>query len=114
MVVEIALTELEFSHPLARAGSLVAPVPGAGSALSSISDPHVAFAMRVTDASTGELLFTAADRRFAPTRIIDLNKLTVSSSVREIVALWADVIGRGIQSDGFTKIKTKTFDWLPW
>jgi hypothetical protein len=50
VVVEIVLTEIEFSHPLARAASLAAPVPGTGPALTAITDPHVAFAARITDA----------------------------------------------------------------
>ena len=70
MVLEIALTELEFSHPVARAGALIVPVPGTGAALSTVSDPHAAFAARITDGSTGELLATAADRKFPPIRIL--------------------------------------------
>ena len=114
IVVEIALTELEFSRPIARAGSMVAPIPGAGAALSMISDPHAAFAARVTDGATGELIATAADRKFPPTRIVDLNKLTVTSSAREICSLWADSIARGIQSKDGEKITSQSFSFLPW
>ncbi len=114
LVVEIALTELELSHPVARAGSLLAPIPGTGAAVSSISDPHVAFAARLTDGSNGQLVATAADRKFAPTRILDLNKLTVSSSAREISALWAATMAQALQGDGLSKIDDTRFDWKPW
>lgn len=114
LVVDIALTELELSHPIARAGALVAPVPGTGPALSAMTDPHVAFAARVTDAATGQLVATVADRKFAPTRVIDLNKLTVSSSSREIVSLWADEIAAAIQGDRVREVNEKRFDWMPW
>ena len=114
LVVEIALTELELSHPIARAGSLVAPVPGTGAALSTVSDPHVAFAARVYDGSSGQLVATAADKKFAPARIVDLNKLTVSSSPREICSLWSDTLAAALQGDGKTKISEKRFDWMPW
>jgi hypothetical protein len=114
LVIEIAITELELAHPVARAGSLVAPVPGTGAAIAAISDPHVAFAARITDGASGRLLATAADRKFAPLRIIDLNKLTVSSSAREVCALWSDTMAAALQGDGFTKIEEKNFDWKLW
>lgn len=114
LILEIALTELEFSHPLARAGSLASPIPGTGAAVSALSDPHAAFAARMTDAQTGQLLATAGDRKFAPTRIIDLNKYTVSSSVREICALWAKSLAEAAQGDGFSKVEEKTWTLMPW
>jgi hypothetical protein len=114
LVIEIALTELEFSHPIARVGAMAAPVPGVGAAVSAVSDPHMAFAARVTDGATGKLIATAADRKFAPTRIIDLNKFTVSSTAREISALWADTITQALQGDKNTKISGKSYDWMPW
>jgi hypothetical protein len=114
LVVTIALTELELSHPVARAGSLIAPVPGTGPAIAAVTDPHVAFAARFTDGATGKLVATAADRKFAPTRFIDLNKLTVSSSAREITALWAATFAAILQSDGTTKVEGMNYDWMPW
>lgn len=114
MVIEIAFTELEFSHPVARAGALAAPVPGTGPALSAITDPHVAFAARVTDAQTGKLLATVADRKFPPMRIVDLNKLTVESSPREVCQLWAETIAKALNSDRNTPIEEERFTLLPW
>jgi hypothetical protein len=114
VVVEIVLTEIEFSHPLARAASLAAPVPGTGPALTTITDPHVAFAARITDGETGALIATLADRKFGPTRIIDFNKLTVSSSAREVTALWAQEIAETLQGRGITEVSEKSFDWKPW
>lgn len=69
----------------------------------------MAFAARITDADTGQLIATVADRKFAPVRIVDLNKLTVSSTPREISQLWADTIATAINSDGFTKVDEKRF-----
>lgn len=112
--VKIVFTELEFSHPGARAASLVAPIPGTGAMVSSISDPHVSFAARLSDGGSGKLIATAADRKFAPTRILDLNKLTATSSAREICSLWAASISEAIASGGVTEIKEKKFDWKPW
>lgn len=114
LTLEIALTELEFSHPIARAAALAAPVPGTGPALSAMSDPHVAFAARITD-ETGRLAVTAADRKFPPTRIIDLNKLTITSSPREVCALWAKTMAEALNKRRFSKTKDNgKFSLLPW
>ena len=112
--MEIALTELEFSHPVARAGSLAAPVPGSGAALSSISDPHASFALRVSDPS-GNLAATVADRQFPPARIVDLNKLTVSSSIREVCSIWAQTIAEALNKGRFSLVTApSSFSLSPW
>lgn len=114
-VIEIAFTELEFSHPIARADSLAAPVPGAGAALSTMVDPHAAIAARLSDGTSGKLIATMGDRKFSPARLIDLNKLTVSSTLREICANWATEIANSIQEGRFSKIKKEgTYSLLPW
>lgn len=114
VVVELAFSELQFSHPLAKAGSLVAPVPGAGIAFAGVTDPYVIFAARVSDGGTGKLIATAADRKFAPTRLIDVNKLTVTSANREICNLWAEEIADTFASDALTKIEEERWSLLPW
>lgn len=113
--IEIAITELQFSHPVSRAATYLSPVPGTGMALSTVSDPHVAFAMRITDAATGQLIATAADRKFSPLRIVDLNKLTATSSTREICANWAKMIAETFQRGHLETIENRgVFSILPW
>ena len=115
LVFDIAFTELEFSHPIVRAGSLLVPVPGAGIAFNAFSDPHVAFAARVYDGESGKLIATIADRKFPPNRLIDLNKLRATSSTREIVTLWAEIIAEGLNRDRFAKVSSRgLFRLLPW
>ena len=115
VALDIALTEIEFSHPLARAGTLASPMPGTGAALSTLSDPYAAFALRMVDSSSGELLATAADRQFSPIRILDLNKLTVSSTIREITQDWSKEISEAIQEGRFAKVENRgVFRLLPW
>jgi hypothetical protein len=114
VTIEVALTELEFSHPAARAAALAAPVPGTGVALSTITDPHMAFAARIYDPK-GKLVGTAADRKFPPTRIVDLNKLTVTSANREISSIWAETFAEAINKGRFQKTGRKgIFSILPW
>jgi hypothetical protein len=115
LVVTIVLTELELSHPLTRAAALAAPLPGVDMALNAITDPHVAFSARLTDGASDELIATVADRRYPPLRIIDLNKLFVRSSAREIVADWSKELAQAIQMDRLTNVdRTWGFSLLPW
>lgn len=115
LVFDIAITELEFTHPVEKAGVMLVPVPGASVAFSAVSEPHVAFAARVYDGERGTLLATVADRKFPPLRLLDVNKLTVTSSAREIVSIWADLIAEGLNRERFAKVSSRgIFSILPW
>lgn len=115
LILEIALTELVLSEPLVRAAALAAPFPGVDLAISAISDPHVSFAARFTSPDGMKLIATAADRRFPPIRLIDLNKLRARSSAREIISHWAKQLAQAIQLDEFNKIERNSwFSILPW
>lgn len=115
LVVEIALTEVVLSEPVLRAAALAAPLPGVDMALSAISDPHLAFAARFTSPDGRTLVATAADKRFPPIRIIDLNKLRATSSAREIISQWSRELAQAVQLDQFSKVKGSwRFSLLPW
>lgn len=115
LVFDIALTEIEFSHPIENTGALLAPVPGSAMLFSTISDPHVAFAIRVYDGKTGKLVATAADRKYPPARLMDFNKVTATSPNREIVSTWAEIIAEVLNRDGFAKVSSRgIFSILPW
>ena len=115
IVLAVALTELVLSEPLVRAAALAVPFPGVDLALSTITDPHVSFAARFASPDGKHLIATAADRRFPPVRLIDLNKLRARSSAREIVAHWARQLAQSIQLDEFKKVEGNAwFSILPW
>lgn len=115
LVFDIAITELDFTHPIEKAGVMLVPIPASSIAFSALSDPHVAFAARVYDGKSGKLVATLADRKFPPTRLLDVNKLTVTSSAREIVISWAEIIAEGLNRDRFTKVSNRgIFSILPW
>jgi hypothetical protein len=115
LILEIALTELVLSEPLIRVAALAVPFPGVDLALSTITDPHVSFAARFTSPDGKHLIATAADRRFPPVRLIDLNKLRARSSAREIIAHWARQLAQSIQLNEFKKVEGNTwFAILPW
>lgn len=114
VTLEIALTEVVLSRPASSAASLASPIPGTGLALSTLHNPHLAFAARFVGPD-GTLLATVADRRFPPKRIIDLNKLTLTSSAREIVAQWARELAEAIEFDKNSPIeKSTSISLLPW
>jgi len=112
--LELALTEVIFSHPAAYAGSMASPVPGTSSAVSASIGSSVAFEMRLRDAGSGKVIFTAADRRTPPAKILDLNKFTFTSSAREIVQEWAALFAKFLNMDKGEKIEANRFKVKPW
>jgi hypothetical protein len=115
LIFDIALTELEFSHPIQKAGFMLVPIPASSLVFNTVSDPHVAFAAKVYDAESGKLIATLADRRFPPTRLLDVNRLTLSSSAREICDTWAEIIAEGLNRERFADVPDRGFfAFLPW
>jgi len=115
LVFDFAFTELEFSNPVQNTGALLVPIPGSAILFSAISDPHMAFAARVTDGKTGKLVATAADRKYPPTRLLDVNKVTATSPNREICQIWAEIIADAVNRDSFSEVSSRgAFRLLPW
>jgi hypothetical protein len=115
VIFDIALTELEFSHPIQKAGFMLVPIPASSLVFNTVSDPHVSFAAKVYDAQTGKLIATLADRRFPPTRLLDVNRLTLTSSAREICDTWAEIIAEGLNRERFAEVADRGFfAILPW
>lgn len=115
LIFDIALTELEFSHPIQKAGFMLVPIPASSLVFNTVSDPHVAFAAKVYDAQSGKLVATLGDRRFPPTRLLDVNRLTLTSSAREICDTWADIIAEGLNRERFADVPDRGFFAIrPW
>jgi len=112
--LEMALTEVVFGKPIASAGALVAPVPGAGVALSAVADPSVAMELRIRDSETGTVVATASDRGFPITRIVNVNKLTATSACREVVGNTAKLIVASLNEGKLKAVKKEIFTLTPW
>lgn len=114
LILEVALSEVIFGKPLASAGALVAPVPGAGLATSVMTDPSVAFELRVRDATSRRVVATVADRSFPTARVVNFNKLTASSACREIVDAWTELVVQSLNQGKLKKVSKPSFELKPW
>ena len=114
LCLELALTEVVFSHPGAYAGSMASPVPGTSSAVNSSLGSSVAFELRLRDVSRAAVMFTAADRRTPPAKVVDLNKFAFTSSAREIVQEWAVLFAKFLNLEEHEKVEAKRFKAKPW
>jgi hypothetical protein len=114
-IIETALTEVQFSHPIASAGALALPVPGAAALTSALSSPHVTFAMRISDGTDKKLIATIADRKYPPKRLLDFKKLSATASAREICDYWAEELAETFNKGRFFKVEeVGTWAFLPW
>lgn len=114
LCLELALTEVVFSRPAAYAGSMASPVPGTSSAVDATLGSSVAFELRLRDAGSGEVVFTAADRRTPPAKVLDLNKLSFTSSAREICQEWAGLFAQFLNMDKHETLRARKFKVKPW
>lgn len=114
LILEMSLSEIIFAKPLASAGALVAPVPGAGVAASAITDPYVGFEVKLRDAFNQRIMAAVADRSFSTARIVNFNKLTASSANRDIIQAWVKLAVRSLNGGKMKKISKKAFEIIPW
>ncbi len=116
MQLEIAFTDVVFGSPAQHAGALLLPVPGMSAAWSTVTSPRLAFEARARKKGEEEDLFVAADRKFPRVKLLDLNKLTVTSPLREVSDLWVEELSRMLfrERDEEEVSGTFGFTFLPW
>ncbi len=83
LIVEAALVEIAPSRPSLEAVSTV--VRGAG----VLNNPVTAIEMRVTDARSGKILASFADRDMPPIAILDLAKIRFYKAQQNVMNRWA-------------------------
>jgi hypothetical protein len=86
LILEVALTEVNFGTPPAGLGSM-------------------AFEARVKDAATGKYIATAADRRATISKIVDFNKDTYTRANQEILDQWSAQLMEGSNKELFPTVK---------
>jgi len=107
LIMEIAMTEIVFGHPGTYAASFA--VPGGGLADSAMFSPTVAFEARVTDAATGKIVATAADRRGTKVKLVDLNRLSITRPNEEICDEWSTQMMQAFNQNMFPLVKRTRF-----
>jgi hypothetical protein len=85
LVLEVALTEVDFGIPPAGVGTM-------------------AFEARVKDAATGKYIATAADRRATISKVVDLNKDTYSRANEEMIDQWSQQLMEASNKELFPKV----------
>lgn len=85
LLLEVALTEVDFGIPPAGLGSM-------------------AFEARVKDAATGKYIATAADRRATISKVADFNKDTYTRADKEMIDQWSQQLMEASNKELFPKV----------
>lgn len=85
LVLEVALTEVNYGIPPAGVGSM-------------------AFEARVKDAATGKYIATAADRRATISKVLDFNKDTYTRANEEMIDQWSQQLMEASNKELFPKV----------
>jgi len=107
LVIEAALTEVTFGRPAGYVGSMA--VPGGSLVNSAAASPVNAFELKVTDAATGRLVATVADRRGTRLKLVDFNQLTYDKANKEICDEWSQQLMQASNKDLFPQVKRTWF-----
>ncbi len=107
LILEVALTEVRFDPAAPATGK--PPVP-AGSVTTMLTGvPVCAFEARVRDATTGELISTAADRRGPELTVIGSDKNTFTRPNEKICDEWSDQLMKSSNIELFPKVRRSWF-----
>lgn len=115
VMINVTFVEIVYSIPSLEVASVMTPLPGSGLAISALNNVHIAFVMKIIDAQSGQLIASIADRKFPPMKLVDLNKFTVTSSIKEICDHWSSMITKTFLVGHLGKIESEgDFSIMPW
>lgn len=115
LVVELSISEVNFGDPLLYGGLLAVPVPGVANLSTTLKSSSLTYEARFTDQTSGEVIMELRDRRFPQVKIIDVNRLTVTSALHEIADAFAeDLVASLYRKEGQKIGKHSPFSLLPW
>lgn len=107
LILEVALTEVTFDRALVKAEA--PPVP-TGTVPELFTGPAVcAFEARVTDAATGKLVSTAADRRGPEIKLLDPDRAMDSKPNEKICDEWAQQLMMSSNVDLYPTVRRSWF-----
>jgi hypothetical protein len=115
LILDISIADANFGDPLVYGGLLAVPVPGIANLSTAVKSPSLTLEARFIDKTSGEVVMELVDRRFPQLKIVDINRLTVSSALREIVDSFAsDLVKSFYRKHGEKVGKRWPFSLLPW
>lgn len=115
VVIDVSIAEADFGDPLIYGGLLAVPFPGLANLSTAVKAPSLTLEARLTDPTNGEVLTELVDRRFPQIKIIDINRLTISSALHEIVDSFSDdLVASFYREHGERVGKRLPFSLLPW
>jgi hypothetical protein len=113
--VQISIAAVDFGDPLVYGGLLAVPVPGVANLSTAARSPVLTLEARFRDLQTGEVVAELLDRRFPQLKIVDVNRLTLTSALHEIADSFADDLVASLYREPTQKIdKRWPFSLLPW
>lgn len=115
VVIDVSIAEADFGDPIIYGGLLAVPVPGVANMSTAVRAPSLTLEARLTDPQTGEVLTELVDRRFPQVKIVDINRLTVSSALHEIADSFSDdLVASFYRKHGERVGRRLPFSLLPW
>jgi len=107
LVLEVALTEVRFDPAGPKPADAPLPTGNVASVLTGL--PYCAFEARVTDAATGALVSTAADKRGPQIKVLDPERETTSKPNESICDEWSRQLMESSNIEIFPKVKRSWF-----
>lgn len=107
LILEVALTEVRFDPAGQKPADAPLPTGNVSSVLTGL--PYCAFEARVTDASTGALVSTAADKRGPQIKVLDPERKTTSKPNESICDEWSRQLMESSNIEIFPKVKRSWF-----
>ena len=113
--VEISISEANFGDPVVYGGLLAVPVPAAANLSTAVKSPLLTLEVKFVELPSEEVIAELVDRRFPQVKIVDVNRLTVSSALRELTdSFVVDLVASYYRKRGETVGKRMPFSLLPW
>ncbi len=115
LVIELSIAEANFGDPIIYGGLLAVPVPAVANLSTAVKSPSLTLEARMVDQETGDIVTELVDRRFPQIKIVDINRLTIASALRELADSFAEDLVKSFYRKKGEKICDRLpFSLLPW
>ena len=113
--LELSICRADFGDPLLYSGLMAVPLPGVANLSTAVKSPSLTIEARLIDESTDVVVSELMDRRFPQVKIVDVNRMTVSSALREQADSFADDLVASFYRKSGEKVGRRwPFSLVPW